>query len=108
MYKIFSKIIKEEEEEECISEEVRMERYEALISLENCDVIPNSESIECPICFVTYGPQEGVILRDCLHMFCRYLFYLFYLHIVFYLFSFIILFTGPASPIRFVIVKKPK
>ncbi|XP_043288695.1 uncharacterized protein [Venturia canescens] len=63
--------INEEEDEESISEEVRMERYEALISLENCDVIPNSEPIECPICFVTYGPQEGVILRDCLHMFCR-------------------------------------
>ena len=49
-----------------------MERYEELISLENCDVIPNSEPIECPVCFVTYGPREGVILRDCLHMFCRY------------------------------------
>ncbi|XP_014480218.1 PREDICTED: uncharacterized protein LOC106747325 [Dinoponera quadriceps] len=54
-----------------ISENVRMERYEELILLENWDVIPNSESIECPICFVTYGPREGVILRDCLHMFCR-------------------------------------
>lgn len=49
-----------------------MDRYEELISLENCDVIPNSEPIECPVCFVTYGPREGVILRDCLHMFCRY------------------------------------
>ncbi|XP_076180528.1 uncharacterized protein LOC143153340 [Ptiloglossa arizonensis] len=52
-------------------EEVKMERYEELISLENCDVIPNSEPIECPVCFITYGPREGVILRDCLHMFCR-------------------------------------
>lgn len=52
--------------------EVKMDRYEELISLENCDVIPNSEPIECPVCFVTYGPREGVILRDCLHMFCRY------------------------------------
>ncbi|XP_029165819.1 uncharacterized protein LOC114936705 [Nylanderia fulva] len=54
-----------------VSEDVKMARYEELISLENWDVIPNSESIECPICFVTYGPREGVILRDCLHMFCR-------------------------------------
>ncbi|XP_050458294.1 uncharacterized protein LOC126855033 [Cataglyphis hispanica] len=54
-----------------ISEDVKMARYEELISLENWDVIPNSEPIECPICFVTYGPREGVILRDCLHMFCR-------------------------------------
>ncbi|CAK9812804.1 RanBP-type and C3HC4-type zinc finger-containing protein 1 [Anthophora plagiata] len=61
-----------QETEECnTSEEVKMDRYEELISLENCDVIPNSEPIECPVCFVTYGPREGVILRDCLHMFCR-------------------------------------
>ncbi|XP_011630739.1 uncharacterized protein LOC105422878 [Pogonomyrmex barbatus] len=53
------------------TEDVKIRRYEELISLENWDVIPNSESIECPICFVTYGPREGVILRDCLHMFCR-------------------------------------
>ncbi|XP_070149837.1 uncharacterized protein [Polyergus mexicanus] len=54
-----------------VSEDIKMARYEELISLENWDVIPNSEPIECPICFVTYGPSEGVILRDCLHMFCR-------------------------------------
>ncbi|XP_076648036.1 uncharacterized protein LOC143356322 [Halictus rubicundus] len=61
----------QETEERNTPEEVKMERYEELISLENCDVIPNSEPIECPVCFVTYGPREGVILRDCLHMFCR-------------------------------------
>ncbi|XP_012276073.1 uncharacterized protein LOC105697376 [Orussus abietinus] len=58
-------------EEECTPEKSRMVEYEELMSLENCDVIPNSEEIECPVCFVTYGPREGVILRDCLHMFCR-------------------------------------
>ncbi|XP_020280422.1 uncharacterized protein LOC109853085 [Pseudomyrmex gracilis] len=57
-------------ETEDTSKNVKMS-YEELISLEDWDVIPNSESIECPICFVTYGPCEGVILRDCLHMFCR-------------------------------------
>ncbi|KOC65587.1 RanBP-type and C3HC4-type zinc finger-containing protein 1 [Habropoda laboriosa] len=61
----------QETEERNTPEEVKMDRYEELISLENCDVIPNSEPIECPVCFVTYGPREGVILRDCLHMFCR-------------------------------------
>ncbi|KOX72543.1 RanBP-type and C3HC4-type zinc finger-containing protein 1 [Melipona quadrifasciata] len=60
-----------QEIEESATVEVKMDRYEELISLENCDVIPNSEPIECPVCFVTYGPREGVILRDCLHMFCR-------------------------------------
>ncbi|XP_015607578.1 uncharacterized protein LOC107273668 isoform X2 [Cephus cinctus] len=63
--------IEEVPQEESTPEEIKQERYEELMSLENCDVIPNSEVIECPICFMTYGPREGVILRDCLHMFCR-------------------------------------
>ncbi|XP_066589178.1 uncharacterized protein [Prorops nasuta] len=53
------------------SEADKMAEYAELISLENCDVIPNSEPVECPICFLTFGPREGVILKDCLHMFCR-------------------------------------
>lgn len=53
-------------------EELKLKRYEHLMSLENSDLIPNSVPIECPICFAPYGPCEGVILRDCLHMFCRY------------------------------------
>lgn len=61
----------QEAEERRTPDEAKMDRYEELISLENYDVIPNSEPIECPVCFVTYGPREGVILRDCLHMFCR-------------------------------------
>lgn len=70
---LFRKLQKKnlQEIEESTTVEVKMDRYEELISLENCDVIPNSEPIECPVCFVTYGPREGVILRDCLHMFCR-------------------------------------
>lgn len=52
-------------------EKVKKERYEELMSLENCDIIPNAETGECPICFINYGPQEGVILRDCLHSFCK-------------------------------------
>lgn len=60
----------QQQQEADISQDIKMGRYEELISLENWDIIPNSEAIECPICFVTYGPREGVILRDCLHMFC--------------------------------------
>lgn len=53
------------------SEEIKLKRYEELMSLENRDLIPNSEPFDCPICFVTYAPEEGVTLRDCLHTFCR-------------------------------------
>ncbi|XP_074115919.1 uncharacterized protein LOC141538386 isoform X2 [Cotesia typhae] len=49
----------------------KMEQYKQLMMLENCDIVLNVEPIECPICFVVYDPLEGVVLRDCLHSFCR-------------------------------------
>ncbi|CAD6222045.1 GSCOCG00005306001-RA-CDS, partial [Cotesia congregata] len=49
----------------------KMEQYKQLMMLENCDIVLNVEPIECPICFVVYDPLEGVLLRDCLHSFCR-------------------------------------
>ncbi|XP_057334132.1 uncharacterized protein MAL13P1.304-like isoform X3 [Microplitis mediator] len=49
----------------------RMEQYTQLMMLENCEIVLNVEPIECPICFVVYDPLEGVVLRDCLHSFCR-------------------------------------
>lgn len=45
--------------------------YSELLSLDTTDVVPNSEPFECPICFMKYGVKEGVVLRDCLHVFCR-------------------------------------
>ncbi|XP_033208872.1 uncharacterized protein LOC117167791 isoform X2 [Belonocnema kinseyi] len=66
-----TKVPLEVEEKGQTTEAIKLERYEELISLENFDVVPNSEPIECPICFVTYGAKEGITLRDCLHAFCR-------------------------------------
>ena len=63
---------KQNEEKEHLTKELKSERYEVLLSLENYDVIPNSEPVECPVCFVECGPQEGITLRDCLHTFCRF------------------------------------
>lgn len=37
----------------------------------NKDVVENIEAIECPICFSDCQPGNGVVLRDCLHSFCR-------------------------------------
>lgn len=42
-----------------------------LVVMTDASVVPNPESFECPICFVSYEPYEGVILRDCFHCFCR-------------------------------------
>lgn len=45
--------------------------YSELLSLDNSDIVTNSCTIECPVCMVEYKPKEGVVLRDCLHTFCR-------------------------------------
>lgn len=45
--------------------------YTELLSLDTTDVVPNSEPFECPICFMPMKANEGIVLRDCLHIFCR-------------------------------------
>ncbi|CAD6215458.1 GSCOCG00011198001-RA-CDS [Cotesia congregata] len=45
--------------------------YKELIKLEEYEAVPNLNVFECPICFVFYEPFQGVVLRDCLHSFCR-------------------------------------
>lgn len=64
---------KKKEDAVGLVEKIQMEQYNELIMLENCGLVPNTNSIECPICFMIYDPGEGVILRDCLHTFCRLL-----------------------------------
>ena len=44
---------------------------DAYKQLENLDVIPNAETFECVICFLDIEPGDGVMLRECLHTFCR-------------------------------------
>jgi len=34
-------------------------------------IIPNAENFECVICFLDTEPGDGVVLRECLHTFCR-------------------------------------
>ncbi|XP_065211548.1 uncharacterized protein LOC135839455 [Planococcus citri] len=45
--------------------------YQELLELENEVLIPNLEVFECTICMTEQNPGEGVVMRDCLHMFCR-------------------------------------
>ncbi|XP_043233405.1 ranBP-type and C3HC4-type zinc finger-containing protein 1-like [Amphibalanus amphitrite] len=35
------------------------------------DLAPNADPFDCPICFCTMEPGEGVVLKECLHTFCR-------------------------------------
>ena len=44
---------------------------DAYKQLENLDVIPNAETFECVVCFLEIEPGDGVVLRECLHTFCR-------------------------------------
>ena len=35
------------------------------------DIIPNAETFECTICYLETEPGDGVVLRECLHTFCK-------------------------------------
>ncbi len=39
--------------------------------LDSVNLVPNTDAFECSICLETYEPGEGVVLRECLHTFCR-------------------------------------
>ncbi|XP_015790185.1 uncharacterized protein LOC107367038 [Tetranychus urticae] len=45
--------------------------YKELMALDDVDLVKNFEDFECPVCFINIPSGEGVVLRDCLHMFCR-------------------------------------
>jgi RanBP-type and C3HC4-type zinc finger-containing protein 1 len=42
-----------------------------LLANENLDVIENFEAFECQICYVEIEIGDGVIIRNCLHKFCK-------------------------------------
>ena len=57
------------------NEEQARERDRTLAQLhevEQQDLVLSGESFDCPICFMEIDAGEGVMLRDCLHLFCRY------------------------------------
>ncbi|CAL9704979.1 unnamed protein product [Knipowitschia caucasica] len=52
-------------------EDQRQKNYLNLLETDSVDLIPNREEVDCPICFTPLAPSEGVVLRECLHTFCR-------------------------------------
>ena len=57
-------------------EEVARERnFVTLLQTAQQSLIPNQEEFDCGICFVPVEPGEGVVLRECLHRFCRLAFF---------------------------------
>ncbi|KDR15364.1 RanBP-type and C3HC4-type zinc finger-containing protein 1 [Zootermopsis nevadensis] len=51
--------------------EKQHQHYLQLVDLDNTDLVPNVEPFECSVCIVQYEAGEGVVLRECLHVFCR-------------------------------------
>ncbi|KAL1458370.1 hypothetical protein WDU94_008527 [Cyamophila willieti] len=45
--------------------------YNELVLLERAEIVVNTETFECPICFGDCVPPDGVVLRECLHSFCK-------------------------------------
>lgn len=53
-------------------EEMARERnFTTLLQTAQQSLIPNPEEFDCGICYVPVDPGEGVVLRECLHRFCR-------------------------------------
>lgn len=52
-------------------QEEREKNYLHLLATEDQNLIPNTTETDCPICFSTLQPGEGIVLRECLHTFCR-------------------------------------
>lgn len=53
------------------TEEEKTKEFLELMVREDCKLMPNLEKITCAICFDECAQADGVILRDCLHTFCR-------------------------------------
>ncbi|XP_026161743.1 ranBP-type and C3HC4-type zinc finger-containing protein 1 [Mastacembelus armatus] len=49
----------------------REKNYLDLLATEEQNLIPNATQMDCPVCFCPIEPGEGIILRECLHVFCR-------------------------------------
>ncbi|KAM6164740.1 ranBP-type and C3HC4-type zinc finger-containing protein 1 [Rhynchocyon petersi] len=41
------------------------------VQLDQRSLVLNTEPTECPVCYSALGPGEAVVLRECLHAFCR-------------------------------------
>jgi RanBP-type and C3HC4-type zinc finger-containing protein 1 len=55
-------------------ERQKQEAQQNYLNLLNTDVVPvvtNNEAFECPVCYGDIEPEEGIRLRNCLHLVCK-------------------------------------
>ncbi|CAG0913674.1 unnamed protein product [Notodromas monacha] len=45
--------------------------YKALQAVDKEALTGNAEAFDCPVCFVKVEAQSGVVLKECLHSFCK-------------------------------------
>ncbi|XP_018611182.1 ranBP-type and C3HC4-type zinc finger-containing protein 1 [Scleropages formosus] len=52
-------------------EDERQKNFRNLIETDEHNLVPNQEEMECPVCYSSVPPGDGVTLRECLHNFCK-------------------------------------
>ncbi|KAF7654025.1 hypothetical protein LDENG_00075700 [Lucifuga dentata] len=52
-------------------EEERERNFMSLLATDDQSLVPDHSEMDCPICYSSLQPGEGIILRECLHSFCR-------------------------------------
>ena len=59
------------EDEKKQEERDREKGFREMKAADEVALIPNKEPFDCPICFEPCEPGEGMVLRNCLHEFCK-------------------------------------
>jgi len=49
----------------------RQENLRRTLNVDDQPLVRNTEPFTCPICFDDIQPGNGIMLRDCLHVFCE-------------------------------------
>ena len=49
----------------------RAARFSLMVEADQQDLIPNDQGFNCSMCMDDVTPGQGVILKECLHTFCR-------------------------------------
>ncbi|XP_034021967.1 ranBP-type and C3HC4-type zinc finger-containing protein 1 [Thalassophryne amazonica] len=52
-------------------QEERQRNFLHLLEIDRHSLVPNESEMECPVCFCSVDPGEGITLRECLHSFCK-------------------------------------
>ncbi|XP_038067620.1 ranBP-type and C3HC4-type zinc finger-containing protein 1-like isoform X2 [Patiria miniata] len=66
------RLIEEMERKQKLDAELNRDtNYQALLMADTPGLIPNAEEFECLICYSEVPAGEGVLLRECLHTFCK-------------------------------------